>query len=206
MTFLEFFGYIASVLIALSLMMSNIKRLRWINLFGAAAFSGYGYFIDAYPVFLLNGWIALVDVYYLVRIYRFQDQFDLVRLNSIHTPLFTLLMDRYGKDVVKNFPHFHFDQLNQAVALLIFRNMKPVGIFAFRESPVDGQAEVLLDYVIPDERDLKTAKFMFNRHTSQLKKEGVSHLICHSNDLAHETYLKKVGFTRKEGSYHLILK
>ena len=59
MPLLEIFGYMASILIALSLMMSNIKRLRWINLFGAAALSFYGYFIDAFPVFILNGWMHL---------------------------------------------------------------------------------------------------------------------------------------------------
>jgi hypothetical protein len=39
MSLLELFGYFASVLIAVSLMMSNIKKLRWINFFGALAFS-----------------------------------------------------------------------------------------------------------------------------------------------------------------------
>jgi hypothetical protein len=205
MTLLEVFGYVASVLIALSLMMSNIKRLRWINLFGAMAFSCYGYFIDAYPVFLLNGWIALVDVYYLVRIYTFKDQFDLVRLTSVNTPLFTLLVSRYGEDIENLFPNFHLNELNDGVALLVFRNMKPVGLFAFRELSKQGDVEILLDYVIPDERDFKTAKYLFDRHASVLKDEGVVHLMAKPNDDAHEKYLKKIGFAKKDHAYQLTL-
>lgn len=205
MSLLEVFGYVASVLIALSLMMSNIKRLRWINLFGAMAFSCYGFLIDAYPVFFLNGWIALVDVYYLVRIYTFKDQFDLVRLKSIHTPLFSLLVARYGDDLARICPDFHFDQLNDAVALLVFRNMKPVGLFAFRELSEPGDVEVLLDYVIPDERDFKTAKFLFDRHTSELKDEGIVHLVAKPSDDAHEQYLKKIGFNKVGDAYQLTL-
>ena len=64
MDYLEFIGYAGSVLVAVSLMMSNIVRLRWINLFGAATFSAYGLLINAYPVFALNGFIVLVDLYY----------------------------------------------------------------------------------------------------------------------------------------------
>ncbi len=123
MSLLEAFGYVASVLIALSLMMSNIKRLRWINLFGAAAFSTYGYLIDAYPVFLLNGWIALVDIYYLIRIYQAKDKFDLVRLKSTNTPLFSLLKERYGKDITDLCKKFKWQQLEDSVVLLLLLNL-----------------------------------------------------------------------------------
>jgi hypothetical protein len=70
MPLLEVYGYVGSVLIALSLMMSNIVRLRWINLIGAAVFSTYGVIIQAWPVAFLNGFIVLIDVYHLMQIYR----------------------------------------------------------------------------------------------------------------------------------------
>jgi hypothetical protein len=67
---LELFGYAASALIAISLMMSSILRLRIINLAGAAAFATYGLLIHAYPVVVLNSCIVLVNVFYLVRMLR----------------------------------------------------------------------------------------------------------------------------------------
>jgi len=205
MSLLEVFGYVASVLIALSLMMSNIKRLRWINLFGAAAFSTYGYFIDAYPVFILNGWIALVDIYYLVRIYQQKDQFDLVRLKSVKSPLFNLLKERYGKNIIELCQNFKWQQLDDAVVLLLFRNMKPVGLFAYKELEEAGKVEVLLDYIIPEDRDFKAAKFMFSKHDNQLKEEGIKHLVVKPSDNNHELYLSRVGFTKKGNYFERVL-
>jgi hypothetical protein len=205
MSLLEIFGYVASVLIALSLMMSNIKQLRWINLFGAAAFSVYGYFIDAYPVFILNGWIALVDIYYLIRIYQEKDQFDLVRLRSVESPLFNLLKQSYGKDIIQLHKGFEWSQLDDSVVFLLFRNMKPVGFFACRELSNVGKVEVLLDYIIPEDRDFKAAKFMFSSENNQLKQEGINHLLVKPYGKDHELYLTRVGFIKTENDFELIL-
>jgi len=205
MSLLEVFGYVASVLIALSLMMSNIKQLRWINLFGAAAFSIYGYFIDAYPVFILNGWIALVDIYYLIRIYQQKDQFDLVKLRSVESPLFSLLKQSYGKDIIHLHKGFEWAQLDDAAVFLLFRNMKPVGFFACKELSNTGKVEVLLDYIIPEDRDFKAAKFMFASKDNKLKLEGIKHLVVKPYSKDHELYLSRVGFTKQANGFELVL-
>jgi len=72
-TIWEWVGYLASVVVAISLMMSNIKKLRWWNLIGAALFVAYGVAIGAYPVALVNFFIVLIDIYYLVKLYREAD-------------------------------------------------------------------------------------------------------------------------------------
>ncbi|EAR11342.1 YgjV family protein [Reinekea blandensis] len=196
---LELFGYLGSVLIAISLMMSNIKRLRWINLAGAAVFSAYGFLIGALPVFLLNGWIVVVDIYYLVRMYQFRDDFDMVRLSSVHTPLFQLLMKRYGDDMNIYFPKATIEAMENATAMLIFRNMKPVGLFVYQS--VQGQPgtiEVLVDYVIPQERDFKTAQYLFTHHTSELRRLDIKTIISKSERPQHIDYLKRMGFTQQD--------
>ncbi|MFT6256577.1 MAG: putative membrane protein [Cellvibrionaceae bacterium] len=66
----EWVGYLASVVVAISLMMSDIKKLRWWNLIGAGLFVAYGLAIDAIPVALVNFFIVLIDLYYLVKLYR----------------------------------------------------------------------------------------------------------------------------------------
>ena len=70
MPIIELYGYFGSSLIAVSLMMSNIIPLRWINLVGAGMFASYGVIIQAWPVAALNGFIVLIDIYHLVKIYR----------------------------------------------------------------------------------------------------------------------------------------
>lgn len=207
MAWLEIYGYVGSVLVAASLMMSNMKRLRWINLIGAAVFSSYGFLIGAIPVFLLNGWIVLVDIYYLVRLYQFRDQFDMVKLSSVKTPLFELLIQKYGEDVKKYFPDATTEALEDAVAMLIFRNMTPVGLFAYRRLPKEpAMVEALIDYVIPEARDFKTAQFLFNRHTAALREQAINTVISKPSSKAHETYLKRVGFVQTELGWELDLR
>ena len=70
MTLIDLYGYLGSFMVAISLMMSNIRRLRWINMIGAGMFSSYGIIIQAWPVAFLNGVIVLINVYHLIRIYR----------------------------------------------------------------------------------------------------------------------------------------
>ena len=62
---LEIVGYVASVLVAVSLMMSSILKLRIINLVGSAAFTVYGLLIGAYPVAAVNLLIVFINLYYL---------------------------------------------------------------------------------------------------------------------------------------------
>lgn len=206
MTWLDILGYVGSVLVAISLMMGNIKRLRWINLFGATVFSSYGLMIEAMPVFLLNGWIVLVDIYYLVRLYQFKNNFDVVKLSSVRTPLFELLIQRYGADIVKYFPNVTLAQLDDAVALLIFRDMKPIGLFAYRQRSELGVVEVLIDYVTGDARDAKTAQFLFGQHSSRLRAEGVHRLVSHSDLPAQIANLKRMGFVAEGPGFHLDLR
>ena len=66
---LQWVGYAASAVIAISLAISSIVKFRWLNLVGALVFSIYGFLIGAIPVGILNGIIAIVDIYYLVIIY-----------------------------------------------------------------------------------------------------------------------------------------
>ena len=67
---LELLGYAASVLVAVSLMMSRIVRLRVINLVGSLAFTAYGVLIGAYPVAAVNGFIVLINLWFLARMLR----------------------------------------------------------------------------------------------------------------------------------------
>lgn len=66
---LEWLGYLASLIVLISLLMSSIVKLRWINLIGSALFSLYGFLIGALPVGIMNLGIVLINIYYLVKLY-----------------------------------------------------------------------------------------------------------------------------------------
>jgi hypothetical protein len=67
---IELYGYFGSFIIAISLTMTDIKRLRWLNMIGAAIFASYGFIISAWPVLALNGFIVLINVYHIYVLYR----------------------------------------------------------------------------------------------------------------------------------------
>lgn len=70
LNWLELYGYLGSALIAISLMMSDIRKLRWINLVGAGSFASYGLLIGSWPVAILNGFIVLIDIVHLWQLSR----------------------------------------------------------------------------------------------------------------------------------------
>lgn len=61
----ELIGYSASILVATSLTMRSLLKLRLINLVGSLLFIIYGLLIGSWPVVILNGFTMLTNLYYL---------------------------------------------------------------------------------------------------------------------------------------------
>ncbi|ELB2750401.1 YgjV family protein [Vibrio alginolyticus] len=67
MNMVEILGYAASIMVAISLTMKDIVKLRILNFIGCALFTAYGLMIDSWPVVLTNGFIACVNIYFLAK-------------------------------------------------------------------------------------------------------------------------------------------
>ena len=65
--FIEWVGYAASICIAISLVMTDIIKLRIINTIGCILFVIYGFSVKAYPVGVVNAFICCVNIYYLIK-------------------------------------------------------------------------------------------------------------------------------------------
>lgn len=63
----EWIGYAASFMIAASLLMTDLKKLRIINTIGCILFVTYGSFVGAYPVVISNIAIAFINFYHLYK-------------------------------------------------------------------------------------------------------------------------------------------
>ena len=66
---IEWLGYLGSVFVAISLMMTSIIKLRIINMMGAICFAVYGFTIHAMPVAVINSVLIVINLYYLARIF-----------------------------------------------------------------------------------------------------------------------------------------
>ncbi|MCG6280184.1 YgjV family protein [Vibrio diabolicus] len=67
MNMVEILGYAASIMVAISLTMKDIVKLRILNFIGCALFTAYGLMIDSWPVVFTNGFIACVNIYFLAK-------------------------------------------------------------------------------------------------------------------------------------------
>ena len=193
---LQWIGYAASGVIALSMTMNSIVKFRWINLVGASTFAIYGLFIEAYPVMALNGFIVAVDIYYLLRIYRKKHLFDTLEIRSDNKYLLKFL--RFHNDEIqKFFPGFEYRPEMNTISFFVLRNMAVAGIFlAHRE---DGNIlKVGLDYVVPEYRDYKNGKYVYHHLIDKFKKEGFEKIVSQKGTPKHMKYLKKIGFSKGE--------
>jgi hypothetical protein len=190
----ELIGYVASILIAFSLMMKNIIKLRLLNLVGAIAFTIYGFVIKAYPVLIVNAIIAFINIYYLYELYSRRDLFHLqvMRKGSQFAKMF---IEFYRKDIDLFFPNIDEEEIlnnPKATSIMIFRNLISVGLFIYEIE--DSQIYIHVDYVTKEYRDLKNAQFLFGRMEEIFKNQPVKTLVTRSYYASHTKYLIKMGF------------
>ncbi len=201
----EIIGYTGSFLIALSLSMKNIWWLRRINLFGASSFALYGLLIKAYPVLVLNSYIALIDIYYLIQMYKKDEYFSLVLLEPHECNMLKKFYDLYFTDIKTFFPGITKEKIGEGKLYFILRNIFPVGLISYKIINPN-EAEIIVDYAIPDYRDLKNARFVYFAEDGLFKKEGITKLIARSSVKAHQKYLIKLGFKKEDENSDLYYK
>lgn len=65
--YLEIFGYIGSVLLMISMMMTSMVKLRIINIIGSIISTIYSIVHGAYAVVFLNFGMMSINIYHLIR-------------------------------------------------------------------------------------------------------------------------------------------
>lgn len=198
-TFPELLGYAASLLVAVSLMMRSLLRLRLINLAGAVAFTLYGLLIQAYPVAAVNFFIVLIDLYFLYQMTRAQEHFSVAEVRPTSDYLQQFLKF-YGADIRRFQPEFVHEAARPQNVYFILRDMVPAGLFII-EPQAAGAARVALDFVTPQYRDFRVGDFLFRRNPHLFQKNGVHTLISPPGSPEHEVYLQKLGFVRQGEEY-----
>lgn len=201
---LQAFGYLASILVAVSLMMRSIVRLRWINLVGAVCFTIYGVLISAYPVAALNFAIVLINVYFIWNMSRTREAFALMEMAS-DSPYLAEFLKFHGPDISRFQPEFRFDPTARQLAVLTLRDLVPAGavILARRD---DHTADVTLDYVTPAYRDFRIGDYVFRRRKDFFRELGIDRLVTRAGSDSHAAYLRRVGFRpTSDNEYELAL-
>ena len=195
----EILGYIASVLVVVSLAMTSIVRLRVISLIGAILFGIYAALIGAVPIVIVNVAIVAINGFFLWKAFTDEEYFTLleVRPESLYV---AGLVDFYREDIARFQPSYRLAANADQFAVLTLRDMVPAGIFIGEpESP--GVMRVLLDYVTPAHRDLKAGKFLFDRNQDLFRDHGYAALVSEGGSASHISYLERMGFRLDDGRY-----
>ncbi|NLO49825.1 MAG: hypothetical protein GX103_01490 [Bacteroidales bacterium] len=197
---LQYIGFAASIIIAMSMTMNSILKFRWINLAGAITFSTYGFLIGAYPVGLLNAFIVAVDVYYLVRIYTRKDFFDILEIRNDNRYLMKFL-DFHQQEIQKFFPGFVYKPEMNTISFFVLRDTQVAGIFLAHRTGIDTM-KVALDFVVPEYRDYRNGKFLYTGLQGSFVSAGFRRAVAGSISPKHEKYLRRVGFAKTaDGTY-----
>ncbi|MDF2590815.1 MAG: hypothetical protein K0S75_281 [Clostridia bacterium] len=193
-SWLEWLGYLSSIIVAISLLMSSIIKLRWYNLLGSILFAVYGYMIHAAPVAAINTIVVFINIYYLYKIYTEKEYFKLIEINEENNYI-KGFFDFYKNDITKYFPDFKFTLEGTSTCFFILRNMVPAGIFVASE---DDEESLLinLDFVMPEYRDFKIGKYVFEDNEKYFKEKGYKKLYCNASNNEQSAYLKKMGFKK----------
>jgi hypothetical protein len=188
----EFIGYAASLLVAVSLMMSSILKLRVINLIGAVFFTAYGLLISAYPVAAVNFFIILINLYYLYEIATAKEYLRLLEMQPDSEYLHYFL-DFYDKDIRRFMPAFRIQFGEEQLIFFALRNTVPAGLVAGQV--LDGEnLYVQLDYAIPGYRDLKIGRFVYQNNAQVFRDRGIRRIYTAAGAPSHAHYLRKMGF------------
>lgn len=203
---LQLLGYAASILIATSLLMRSIVRLRAINLVGAATFSLYGFLIGSYPVAILNLMTTTINIVQLIRLQRRREIFRTLEIRP-DSPYIEYLLQFQAGDIHRFFPRFQYDgggPSAEKLAVLVLRDLVPAGLLLGR---IDGERlDVQLDYVVPQFRDLKVGRFLFRDEADFFRGRGIREIVSPADALEHQNYLEKIGFKpAADGTYRLAL-
>ena len=189
-SWLEILGYVASLIVLISLIMSSVKRLRWINLIGSLVFAVYGFLIGALPVAIMNLGIVIINSYYLYTMYTTKDYFKLLAVSEMS--YFNVFVNTYEKDM-KHFMAFDETLDDPSLErLFILRNTIPAGLVVGKSN--NQTFEILVDYVTPQYRDFKVGYFFYEEQQAFFKEKGVARLISKPGNESHQQYLKKMGF------------
>lgn len=194
--YLHYFGYAASLVVLVSLLMSSLKKLRWINLVGATMFGLYGFMIGSIPTGVMNLGIVIIDIYYLVKMYQNKDYFQVLPIET-KSEYLREFMNFYKEDIQKYMILEDLNIQDSTFKFYILRNMNTAGVFVANHYD-ENTLEITLDYVVPIYRDFKIGLFVFESQRKTFLDKGYTSFVVKTDNPDHIKYVKRMGFMLSE--------
>ncbi len=192
---LEVFGWAGSILVVWSLMQARVLRFRWLNFVGAVIASAYNAIIEIWPFFAMNFAIAIIDAYWLRRLYRTRHDdaaYTVVEVAPDDAYLLHVLRT-HTTDIAAFSPGFTPVPApgEHRYAFLVQRGDETVGVVEVADQG-GGTGLVVLDWVSERFRDFTPGEFVY-RHSGAFGGKPFARLVVEPGQ-HDERYLERVGF------------
>jgi hypothetical protein len=197
----ELIGYLASVLVAVSLMMVRMVRLRIVNLCGALGFVIYGWLIASWPVVGMNAFIVSINCYHLWRLATKKEAFSVLAVPP-DDPYLLELLKHFADNIAKEQPHFVARSGNIDFARLVVRDGRPAGVLLGQFDSHQGLLNIVLDYALPEYQDFATGRFLYESLPQSLGMKNVVAITTQPSHPLHARYLSKMGFRPESDGSH----
>lgn len=195
MVWLEVVGWIGSLLVIVSLAQARVLRFRVLNLAGALIATVYNTIVGIWPFAVMNAVIAVIDVYWLVRLLRERHDeqvYGVLEVPSDDAVLLHLL-DTHAPDIARFHPAFAAVDPAPSASFVVVRGDELVGAVVVRAAG-SGVGRVDLDYVTPRYRDFTPGEFVY-RDSGVFAAHGFRRLVIGGAPVSESrSYLERVGF------------
>ena len=194
-TIFELIGYLGSLLVIVSMLMTSVVKLRIINTIGSVIFAVYALLIHSYPTAAMQFCLIIINIVGLYKLLGTKKDYSVVELNPDEKFVQTFLSQNID-DIKKFFPNFKMPEQSDNIYYIHSKNTS-VGILIGKKSQTENSTLfVSLDYTIPAYRDTSAGAFLY----SQLGQMGIETLEARADCEAHKKYLQKMGFKFMETS------
>lgn len=190
MNLAEIIGYAASILIAISMLMTCILRLRWFILIGNILFITYAILIQAYPILILNTFNAVANIWFIWQAYYLKGNYAVLHAEN-NAPMLERFLSYYMEDIHAFFPKFNRFDVDDVVFLIV-KGTAVISAIGFRKIDKE-KYEVVLDYVAVTHRNHKPAKLILEQENI-FDRLACKVIIARSFHKKHDQYLRRMKF------------
>jgi hypothetical protein len=186
----ELIGYLASLLVVVSLSMTSVVRLRMISLAGSVAFVVYASLIGSVPIVVTNIAIACLNIWFLWR--ELSGGRDLGAIIVPPDSPFLLDFLHHHADEIEGFQPDSDPSERATFAMVLTRDGLPAGVVLGER---DGSTlDITIDFVVRAYRDSRLGRWLYGPGARVFKPAGIDRITATATSDAHRSYLDRVGF------------
>ncbi len=206
MSAVQWFGWLSSALIIVSLMQARVLRFRLLNLAGAALATVVNALLGVWPFAAMNAVITVIDVYWVWRLSRERHDaavYEVVQV-GVQDAYLGHVLAVHAKDVAATHPQWRGLPNHPGAAepgrsaFLVLHGDETVGVVLVADAG-SGVGRVEVDYVTPRFRDFTPGEFVYRR-SGVFAGLGFTELIADPPP-TEQAYFARVGFRPTNGHW-----